>query len=149
MVDAGFGFQLLDLVGHQPGVAGAISPALDVAVSAVDALVDAAALGLDGDGGSVALIAGEIDPAIQAWRRQRVQICVFTWRSENHSAVSVPDEARHRLDRFTRNERRDQRDARSLSVTCHGVIHGEITEQSFWRHSESGAARHDFRLRRR
>ena len=69
MMDSGFGFQLLDLVGNKLRVARAITPALDVAVSAVDTLIDAPAFRLDGDGGAVTLVAREIDPAMEArWR---------------------------------------------------------------------------------
>src|SRR4029077_3580169 len=56
VTNTGSHFQLLDLVGDEFRIARAISPALHIPVSAIDALVHAATLRLDRNGRAVSLV---------------------------------------------------------------------------------------------
>src|SRR3982751_2665578 len=104
MVDARSDLELLDLVGNELGVAGAISPALDIAVGAIHAFVNAAALGLDRNRGAVPLIAREVDPAMQRRSGQRVEVRVLAGGREGDGPVAVANQSRRRLDRRARPE---------------------------------------------
>src|ERR1700730_4671283 len=140
-----FHFQFLDLVGDELRIARAISPTLDIPVSAVDALVHATALCLDRNGRAVSLVPREIYPAMEAGPRKRVEIGVFAWRSEYDPAVPVAHESGHRHDRRARAEGIDQSNARPLAVAGDGVVDGQISKQRFRRYAECRATGDDFR----
>src|SRR5438270_6470998 len=143
MPDSGVVLQLFDLVGDELWIARAISPSFDIAIGAVDALVDASTLRLDGNGRAVALIPSEIDPAVQAGSRQGIEIRILSGWSKDDCSVSVPDYSRYRFNSSARSERIDERDACPLTVAGHGVIDSEIAEKGFWSDSEGGAAGND------
>src|SRR3954463_4210479 len=77
MTDARFRLELFDLFGDELWIAGTVPPAFDVAVGAIDAFVHASPLGLNRNRGAVPLVARQIDPAVQRWRGQGVEIRVF------------------------------------------------------------------------
>src|SRR5437868_1866407 len=146
MVDPRLCFQLLDLVGDELRIARAISPAFDVAIGAVDAFVHAATLRLNGNGRSISLIPGEIDPAMEAWRGQGVKIRVLTRRSEYDGSVLLPDNSWNSLNGAARSQGSDEGHACALAVSGDRVVDRQIAEQGFRSDAERSAASDDFRL---
>jgi hypothetical protein len=89
MLDARFALQLFNLVGYKLGIAGAVAPAFDVSVGAIDALVHAPPLRLNRDRRAMTLIATEIDPSVERGRWQRIEICLLARRSEHDHPIFV------------------------------------------------------------
>src|SRR5687767_2968977 len=149
MPDACVAIELLDLVSDALRIAGAVSPALDVPVGAVHALVYAAALCLNGNGRTVPLVAREIDPAMERWRRKGIEVRFLAGRSESDASVLVTHQAGKRLDRRSRRHCIDERDTRALAVAGNRVIDAEIAEERFRSDSKGCSARDDLCARRR
>src|SRR2546423_6747975 len=137
--------ELFDLVGNEVRIARSVSPALHVSVSTVDALVDAPTLCLNRNCGAVPLIPGQIYPAMETRPGQRVEIRIFSGRSEHHCTVAIAHESGQSFDRSARGQRIYECDASALPVTCDSVINGEIAKQCLWSNSKRRASGDDLR----
>src|SRR5205085_8448595 len=101
--------------------------------------------GLNRNRGAVALITAQIDPAMETWMRQRIEVGVLAGRREDNGAVLLPDEARHRFDWCARGERGNEGDTRSFAIAGDGVVDAQIAEQRLWSDAKRSAAGDDLR----
>src|SRR5512132_4230472 len=126
MAYAGPHLELFDLIRDQLRIAGAVAPPFDIAVGAVDAFVHASALGLNRNRGAVTLITREVDPTMKRGSGKGIEIRILAGWGEHYGSRSVTHEARQRFDGLSRRQRVDERDARPLPVTRHGIVDGQI-----------------------
>jgi hypothetical protein len=84
---------------------------------------------------------------VQTRTGERIEIRIFSRRSEYDCAAAIAHESGQSFDRSAGGQRIYEGDARALSVSRYSVIDGKVAKQCFWSNSKCRATGYDFRAR--